>query len=526
MRLPTPDGFFSVNAFEVQGEWDGEGDGEGEREGERARQPVDDEFDFIPLDLGPLAIAPHLALYLSVLILALLTVDHRRSLGLLPGLLSMIAGATFLAFSLYLVFLYRVPASPHGNGNGAGIFQQIGPLLLAIGGTFLVLGGFLLLARWMPLPAKARGPALSELPRACGVIALVCAAAFVLLAFRQDYAAVLRQLGFIGASSIIPAHAHTLLTYILLHGDFWHLLLNIVLLLSLGGALEERIGRAGVLVLFGAGALAGAATSALLAPVASQPLVGASGGTFAMTAGAMLVAAPQAEARLWLYFGVHAVWLRMKVVTLGALALLVEATRGLLTHDVLTAANPWAWLGGLGVGAIAGLIIQRMKKLPEAKAEADPDDDTPAAHKWRMLTPALILLIALATGAAGVAVSFSNRSFLRAAGNFERAWNSGEMAAIRPFFVPERRDVVDYVEHQIRLHDPHFLSGRTMLRLAVKGTRPLDDTGGDFFEAIFRLAPSDVDVFRTPASGSVKLSWQWDESRGRWYIYALKLDFL
>ena len=239
----------------------------------------------------------------------------------------------------------------------------------------------------------------------------------------------------------------------------------------------------------------------------------------------MIAAAPQAEARLWLYFGVHAVWLRMKVVTLGALALLVETTRGLLTYDVLTAANPWAWLGGLGAGAIAGLIIRRMKKLPEAKAEADPADDTPPARKWSKLTLALILMIALATGAAGVAASFSNRSFLRAVGNFERAWNSGEVAAVRPFFVPERRDAVDYLEHQIRLHDPEFSSGRTTLRLALDDARSLGDTGGGFFEATFRLAPVDVDVFRTPANGSVKLSWQWDESDGRWYIYALEPDF-
>jgi len=76
-----------------------------------------------------------------------------------------------------------------------------------------------------------------------------------------------------------PEFWSSILTYALLHGGLAHLLMNGVILLSLGGILAHRLGSARFLTLFFVTAAAGALTFALIAETRG-PLVGASGAIF------------------------------------------------------------------------------------------------------------------------------------------------------------------------------------------------------------------------------------------------------
>lgn len=74
------------------------------------------------------------------------------------------------------------------------------------------------------------------------------------------------------------------LTYGFLHGGFWHLLINMVTLWSLGQAVLDRVGTRGFVLLYGASLLGGAAGFALLASTLA-PMVGASGALFGLAGG-------------------------------------------------------------------------------------------------------------------------------------------------------------------------------------------------------------------------------------------------
>jgi membrane associated rhomboid family serine protease len=89
-----------------------------------------------------------------------------------------------------------------------------------------------------------------------------------------------------------------LLSHAMLHGSSFHLLLNLVWLVLVGGKLEHILGSRALLAIFGAGVLGGAAGHLLLAPggPGAPILVGASGGAMALLL-ALTTLSP--ESRMW-----------------------------------------------------------------------------------------------------------------------------------------------------------------------------------------------------------------------------------
>lgn len=74
------------------------------------------------------------------------------------------------------------------------------------------------------------------------------------------------------------------LTYGFLHGGFFHMVINMITLWSLGLAVLDRVGAKGFILLYGATLLGGAAGFALLASTLA-PMVGASGALFGLAGG-------------------------------------------------------------------------------------------------------------------------------------------------------------------------------------------------------------------------------------------------
>ncbi len=134
------------------------------------------------------------------------------------------------------------------------------------------------------------------------------------------------------------------LSYGFLHAGLWHLALNMVTLISLGGAVMRRVGGGWFLLLYAASILGGGLGFAILADT-FRPMVGASGALFGL-AGALLA---------WDYVDRFALRERLWPVARAALLLaglnvaLYFAMGGLLAWE--------AHLGGFLAGWVTALLI-------------------------------------------------------------------------------------------------------------------------------------------------------------------------
>jgi membrane associated rhomboid family serine protease len=142
-----------------------------------------------------------------------------------------------------------------------------------------------------------------------------------------------------------PAQPYLMfITYAFLHGGAVHLVVNMITLVSLGGAVVGRVGQKGFVLLYVASMLGGAAGFGLLADTL-RPMVGASGALFGLAGG--LVA--------WDYvdrFTVQeALWpvARAVLLLVGLNIVLWWAMDGQLAWET--------HLGGFVVGWVAAMLI-------------------------------------------------------------------------------------------------------------------------------------------------------------------------
>lgn len=143
----------------------------------------------------------------------------------------------------------------------------------------------------------------------------------------------------------------TLLTYMFVHGDFWHILFNMLMLYFFGRSLEERWGSREFLKYYIVCGLGAAALSFIFAYNAS--IVGASGAVYGvMVAFAMLW--PDAQIYFWGIFPIAAKWLVGALVGFSLLMTLGGAGDG-IAHA--------AHLGG----AAAGFFYLRLSDTMTAR---------------------------------------------------------------------------------------------------------------------------------------------------------------
>ena len=69
-------------------------------------------------------------------------------------------------------------------------------------------------------------------------------------------------------------------SYSLLHGNFFHMIINVTILFALGKQIEEQVGMINFILLFVSTAITGAVAYQILASGNPAPMVGASGGVF------------------------------------------------------------------------------------------------------------------------------------------------------------------------------------------------------------------------------------------------------
>ncbi len=136
----------------------------------------------------------------------------------------------------------------------------------------------------------------------------------------------------------------------LLHGNWLHLGINMLMLLFAGGMVERVIGKSALFIAYLLGALAAAGAQFAVDPSSSIPMVGASGAISALFGlYALFFGQPkQVTSNRKLNRSIHVLWLLVTWVVLQWMAGLLAGGEGVML------ATP-AHIGGF----IAGLLLQR-----------------------------------------------------------------------------------------------------------------------------------------------------------------------
>ena len=198
----------------------------------------------------------------------------------------------------------------------------------------------------------------SRTPRtATNIIVALTALAWIVAAVLDPTGKVDYALGFVPArfsGFVIPFATApvflTPLTATFVHSNLIHIGFNMLILLWCGTQVERILGGFGIIVLYVVGAYAAAAAQWVINPLATSPVIGASGAVSAVI-GAYALSFGRAKAvtnNLWLNRWINVVWLMVAWVLLQMATTWLAGTRGVL---VATAAH----VGGFA----AGLLLQR-----------------------------------------------------------------------------------------------------------------------------------------------------------------------
>ena len=198
----------------------------------------------------------------------------------------------------------------------------------------------------------------SRTPRtATNIIVALTVLAWIVAAVLDPTGKVDYALGFVPArfgGFVIPFATApvflTPLTATFVHSNLIHIGFNMLILLWCGTQVERILGGFGIIVLYVVGAYAAAAAQWVINPLATSPVIGASGAVSAVI-GAYALSFGRAKAvtnNLWLNRWINVVWLMVAWVLLQMATTWLAGTRGVL---VATAAH----VGGFA----AGLLLQR-----------------------------------------------------------------------------------------------------------------------------------------------------------------------
>lgn len=206
-----------------------------------------------------------------------------------------------------------------------------------------------------PMPAREyrseiRPPSMT--PGILGIIILTCAA-FLLLRIGEALgwygeASALDLVGFVPDRWLADGRLWQPVTYMVVHWDFMHLVLNMLTLWWMGGRVEERMGTPRFLLLYVLAGLCAAMACfgvASLAGTGAYPVVGASGGVFAVLA-LWGLWWPESIVLLWGLAPIKVKWLVLGLLGISAVLLLTGG--GNVAHEghlggCFAAWAWWAW---------------------------------------------------------------------------------------------------------------------------------------------------------------------------------------
>jgi membrane associated rhomboid family serine protease len=163
----------------------------------------------------------------------------------------------------------------------------------------------------------------------------------------------------------------TLVTYMFVHADWFHLLTNMLFLWVFGDNVEDAYGHVGYLVFYLFCGVAAGFIHAVMFPNSEMPLIGASGAVSGVLA-AYLVLLPRARVWILVLFRlplrlpaalVLIAWIVVQVVSLFA-----------LTDDESVSVAWWAHIGGFATGLVVTLLLRsRLRERLESELKVASD---------------------------------------------------------------------------------------------------------------------------------------------------------
>lgn len=147
-----------------------------------------------------------------------------------------------------------------------------------------------------------------------------------------------------------PSEPWRLVSYAFVHGGWWHLLGNLLILWVFGPNLEDRLGKVGFTVFYLAGAVAAGLVHVMVEPA---PVVGASGAISAVT-GAYLVLFPRTMVRTLVLFVIIGVW---NIPALWFIGFAITRDFLLVNRGAADGVARAAHLGGYGLGIGLSLLL-------------------------------------------------------------------------------------------------------------------------------------------------------------------------
>src|SRR5262245_8765865 len=177
--------------------------------------------------------------------------------------------------------------------------------------------------------------------------------------------AVLYDRAALPADAVMIPETLTLLTYMFVHADWFHLLSNMLFLWVFGDNVEDAYGHAGYLVFYLFCGVAAGFIHTLMFPHSAMPLIGASGAVSGVLA-AYLVLFPRA--RVWIL-----VLMRLPLRVPAALALIAWIVVQVISLFALTDEENvsvawWAHIGGFATGLVLTLLLRnRLRERLDGK---------------------------------------------------------------------------------------------------------------------------------------------------------------
>lgn len=173
---------------------------------------------------------------------------------------------------------------------------------------------------------------------------------------------------------LVTAEPWRLVTYMLLHADFWHLAFNMLALFFFGPRLEWRLGSGHFLGLYGSSGIVAALVSVIATPYAQ--IIGASGAIFGVLLGYARFW-PRDMIYIWGIIPIEARWL---VLIMAGLSLYggVAGTASGIAH--------FAHLGGFAGGYLYFRLLERHRRpVRQPSVAAAARDHAADLERWRRI---------------------------------------------------------------------------------------------------------------------------------------------
>lgn len=150
----------------------------------------------------------------------------------------------------------------------------------------------------------------------------------------------------------VPEH-YTLLSYMFLHGDIFHLVGNMLFLWVFGDNVEDAVGHVKFVAFYLLSGIGAGLVHALVAPNSDIPLIGASGAVAGVIAAYLML---HPRVRVWvLAFRV----LPLRISAALALGIWIASQVVMIALPQVGPVAWWSHIGGLIVGAILILFMRR-----------------------------------------------------------------------------------------------------------------------------------------------------------------------